>query len=125
MAGAVIEQCKARLAVAVARELNDLLVALAVADHQRVVFRHIGQLRIAAEEDPVPNHRLILSHTIVVTGDGAGANVDPFPNLCVSQVTQVVRFRSFAQIGFFHLDKVSDFGLLPHHHTGTQMGERA
>ena len=60
-------------------------------------------------------------HSIVIAGDGPRADVDSRANLRVSQVSQVIRLRSFAQLDLLGLDKVAHVRALANLTAGTQV----
>src|SRR5690606_1948341 len=62
---------------------------------------------------------LKLVHTIVVAGNGTGADVGITTNGGVTDVGEVIHLGAFADDGFFHFAEVADFG------AGVQIGARA
>ena len=67
-----------------------------------------NQLRVAADECAVFDHRRVLGDAVVVAGDRAGADVDVLADGGVAEVGEVARLRSAAERGFLQLDEVSD-----------------
>src|SRR6185437_13993166 len=84
-----------------------------------------NQLRIAPKKHIFADHRTMFSRSVVITGDGTGADVDAFRNRGITQITEVIGLGSFPQFSFFHLDKIPDFCFPPDHHTWAKMHERS
>ena len=62
---------------------------------------------VAAYEYSVFNDRLVLLLAVVVARDRACAHVDVLADFGVSQISQVIGLRSFAEASFFHFYKIS------------------
>src|SRR5258708_1612378 len=61
----------------------------AAADVSTLADRHRrDQLRVAADEGAVLDHRLILVHAVVVARDGAGADVHVLPDRRVAEIRE-------------------------------------
>ena len=46
--------------------------------------------------------------TVVIASDGSGANVDPFPDLSVAEISEMVGLGTFAHLDFLGLDEISN-----------------
>ena len=54
------------------------------------------------------NHRAVFVRAIVVGGDAASAEINPFAHGRVAQIRQMVGLGTIGQSGVFDLDKVAD-----------------
>ncbi len=64
------------------------------------------QLCVGADENIILDDGLVLVHTVVVTGNGTGADIHPLADLGVTDVGQVVGFRLPAQTALLDFDKL-------------------
>src|SRR5689334_21515932 len=76
---------------------------------------------VAAHEDAVFDHCLVLVYTVVITGDGAGPNVYARSHFCVSEICEVIGLRSAAKAYFLRLDEVAHVRSLPNFASWPQM----
>ena len=72
----------------------------------------------------VAHDRLMLVRPVIVAGNRPGADIHAFADRRVSEIAQMIGLRSFAEIRFLHLDKISHLCLGAHAHTRAQMDER-
>src|SRR5574340_1137631 len=70
------------------------------------------ELRIAANEGAVLDHRLVLLLAVVVARDRARADVHALADDRVAEIREVVRLRSPAERGLLQLDEVPDVRVL-------------
>src|SRR5262249_16859862 len=80
---------------------------------------------IAANEDLVPDHGLVLVHTVIVAGNRSCADVDARTDLRVSQIRKMIRLRPLAQRDLLGLNKVPHGRAFPDFAAGPQMGVRS
>ena len=78
---------------------------------------------VGADEHVFAQHRAELVRTVVVAGDGAGADVGPGADIRIAQIGQVSGFRALTQLRVLHLDEVADVRLGTEHRAGTQAGK--
>ena len=83
------------------------------------------QSAVTADESPVFDHGCVLVDSIVVAGDGAGADVDPCADFGIAQIGEMVGFGSLAQLDLLGLDKIANVRTLSNIAAGAQMGIRA
>src|SRR5260370_30815437 len=83
------------------------------------------QSAVAADEHSVFDDGSVLVNSIVVAGDGSGADVDAGADFGVAKISKVVGLRSLTQFDFFGLDKVADVRAFTNVATGAQMGVRS
>ena len=63
----------------------------------------------------------MLVDTIVVAGNGSGADVHSRADFCVAQISKVVGLGSLAQFDLLGLDKVTDMSAFSNVAAGAQM----
>ena len=83
------------------------------------------ELRVAADERAVADHRLVLVLAVVVARDGAGADVDVVADGGIAQVREVAGLRLAPQRRLLQLDEVADVGLALDDAARAQVRERA
>src|SRR5687767_14438094 len=83
------------------------------------------ELRVAADERPVLDDRLVLLLAVVVAGDGPRADVDVIADGGVAEIRQVIHLRSGAERRLLQFDEVADLGALAHCRRRPEMGERS
>ena len=64
----------------------------------------------------------VLFEAVVVAGDGAAAEVAVLAHVAVPHIGEVGHLGPPAQVAVFQLDKGPDFGALPHHAVGPDVG---
>src|SRR5206468_4096784 len=83
------------------------------------------ELRVAADERLVLDHGLMLLLAVIVARDRAGADVDPFSDDRVPEITEVVGLRPGAENRVLQLDEVPDARLLADVAAGPQVRKRS
>jgi len=80
---------------------------------------------IAADEDAVADLGVIFGDAVVVTSDGAGADVRVAADGGVAEIGEVHGFRAFVQDGVFHFDEIAEVGSGADIGAGAKAGEGA
>ena len=80
---------------------------------------------VGADEYVITDDGFVLLNAVVVTGNGAGADVDPCSDLAVADVAEMVGLGALAQGRLFYFDKITDMHILIEAGTGADAGERA
>jgi hypothetical protein len=84
----------------------------ACGDERTVAERHWRhQDRVGAHEHVAADHRAVFGKSIVIAGDGAGANVRSLADFRVAEVGEVIGLRTFAEERRLQLDEISDMGV--------------
>ena len=78
---------------------------------------------IAADEDAILDHRLVLVNAVVVAGDGAGADVHFLADYGITKIGEVIGFGAAAKLRLLQLDEVADVGSGGDFIAGTKMRE--
>src|ERR1700730_11545103 len=69
------------------------------------------QNAVAAYEYAVFDDGLVLVYAVIVAGNGTGADIDFFADFRVTQVTEMVGFRAFAEAAFLQFHEISHVGV--------------
>ena len=80
-------------------------------------------MRVTADEDTILHDRFGFSHSVIVTGDGAGADVHAFADLRIAEVAEMIGLRTFTLFGFLDFDEISDLRPFAHDDMRTEVGE--
>lgn len=91
----------------------------AVADHRAGANGRQGsdvdgrdQRGVGTDESLVADPGLMLIGTIIVTGDGAGTDIDLATELRITDVAQVIDLGCFGKARLFDLDEVADVAVI-------------
>src|SRR5699024_4017304 len=83
------------------------------------------QRRVGADESALTDHREVLVGAVVVTGDGAGADVGLRADLGIADVAQMRGLRASGQPGLLDLDEIAHLYAGGQLRTGPQPCKRA
>src|SRR5262245_54234004 len=67
-----------------------------------------NQLGVGSDESAIFNCRRMLVHTVIVARDYASADIHILTDRCITQISEVHRFRSGPQCRFLDFDEVTD-----------------
>src|SRR6185437_7696453 len=77
------------------------------------------QRRIGANEGPLADIGAMLGGAVIITGDGAGANIGAGTDVRVADISQVIGLGAGLDLSFLYLDEIADM------HVGTEIGAGA
>jgi len=83
------------------------------------------QRAVGTDERAPADFRLMLEIAVVVTGDRASANIGPCPDIGITQISQVIGLRAFAQNRVLDLYEIADARAGFQHSAGPQAREGA
>src|SRR5690606_34409962 len=81
------------------------------------------QSRIGTDKGAIANDRFVLIDTIIVTGDGARADIDVGAQFRITDIAQVVDLTALAHLGVLGFNEVTHFGGLCQNRARTDSGE--
>src|ERR1700752_617730 len=65
------------------------------------------QRRVGADESPRTDFGPVLSVTIIIAGDRAGADVGPLADRSVADIGKMIGLGALAQLGLLHLNEIA------------------
>jgi hypothetical protein len=80
-------------------------------------------LGVRANKSTVSNYCFVLPHTIVVTGDNAGTNIDRISYVTVTNISKVVNLSVSANLRLFDLNKIANVHIRRQLSTRAKAGE--
>ena len=88
-------------------------------------FHRRYQLCVASDKTIVFNNGSEFVGTVVVAGNGSCSDIDAGTHRCITDISQVINFRSFAYFALLNFDKVSDVYFIGQSGSRTQARKRA
>ena len=82
-----------------------------------------NQLSIGTDKHAVLDDRLELVGTVIITGDGASADVNAGANLAITEISEMAGLAALSQAGVFDFNKVADTAAFCQFGSGAKTGK--